>query len=297
MRTGESKGKEVEVRWFHPVVKLYYDMPRIEEKLMIKALEDAGFKVEPINVTKTPLPLNGLEEHVALVRAVSMFRSTYTAAVLEANGIKPINTSFTIMFSGDKVLTYSVLAANGIPIPKTIITLNGESTEKAYAEMGFPLVDKPPLGSWGRLVTLVRDWHEAKIVIEHRSMFNTPQMKVHIVQEYVKLPENRDIRCFVVGDQCLGCIYRKPSEGEWRSNVALGGKVEALKDCEEECELATKAARALKGEVISIDIFESERGLIVNEVNGVPEFKGFMRATGINVAERIAEYVKVRSRK
>ena len=76
--------------------------------------------------------------------------------------------------------------------------------------------------------------------------------------------------------------------------MALGGKVEALENCEEECELAIKAARALKGKVISIDIFESERGLIVNEVNGVPEFKGFMRATGVNVAENIAEYIKAK---
>jgi len=281
----------VEVRWFHLVVKVYYDLPRVEEKLIIKSLESHGLETVPVNVTKEPLPLQGIEEHVPIVRAVSMFRSTYTSAVLEANGMKPINSAYTIMFSGDKVLTYSALASHGIPIPKTVIALNGDSTEKAYASVGFPLVDKPPIGSWGRLVSLVRDWHEAKIVIEHRSMMNSPQMKVHIVQEYVKMPENRDIRCFVIGGNCLGCIYRVPSEGEWRSNVALGGKVRALKDSTEPCELAVKAAEALKGEVVSIDIFEGKEGYLVNEVNGVPEFKGFMKATGINVGDEIAKYV------
>ena len=279
------------MRWFHPVVKVYYDLPRIEEKLILKALEELGLKTVPVNVTKEPMPLQGIEEHIPIVRAVSMFRSTYAAAVLEANGLKPINSAYTIMFSGDKILTYSALASNNIPIPKTIIAMNGDSTMKAYVEMGFPLVDKPPIGSWGRLVSLIRDWHEAKIVIEHRAMMNTPQMKVHIVQEYVEMPENRDIRCFVIGDTCLGCIYRIPGEGEWRSNVALGGKVKKLEDDKEPCELALKAAKALKGEVISVDIFEGKEGFVVNEVNGVPEFKGFMRATGINVGEEIAKYV------
>jgi len=279
------------VRWFHLVVKVYYDLPRIEEKLILKSLEELGLKTVPVNVTKEPMPLQGIEEHVPIVRAVSMFRSTYTAAVLEANGLKPINSAYTIMFSGDKILTYSALASNNIPIPKTIIAMNGDSTMKAYVEMGFPLVDKPPIGSWGRLVSLIRDWHEAKIVIEHRSMMNTPQMKVHIVQEYVEMPENRDIRCFVIGDMCLGCIYRIPGEGEWRSNVALGGKVKKLEDDKESCELTLKAAKALRGEVISVDIFEGKEGFVVNEVNGVPEFKGFMRATGINVGEEIAKYV------
>ncbi len=285
------------MRWFHLVVKVYYDLPRIEEKLILKSFEERGIKPIPVNVTKEPLPLRGLEEHEAIVRAVSMFRSTYTAAVLEANGIKPINSAYTIMFSGDKILTYSALASNNIPIPKTVIAMNGDSTLKAYAEMGFPLVDKPPIGSWGRLVSLIRDWHEAKIVIEHRSMMNAPQMKVHIVQEYVKMPENRDIRCFVIGDTCLGCIYRIPGEGEWRSNVALGGKVRKLEGDDEPCELALRAAKALKGEVVSIDIFEGPEGYLVNEVNGVPEFKGFMRATGINVADEIAKYVLERRKK
>ncbi|UXD21425.1 30S ribosomal protein S6 modification protein [Ignicoccus pacificus DSM 13166] len=278
--------------WFQFVVKVYYDMPRIEEKKLLKALEDAGLKAVPFNVTREPLPLNGIEEHIPLIRAVSMFKSLYTAAALEANSLKPINSSFTIMYSGDKILTYSILASHNIPIPKTIVSLNGDSTVKAYLQMGFPLVDKPPIGSWGRLVSLIRDWHEANIVIEHRSMMSSPQMKAHIVQEYVKMPSNRDIRCFVVGDECLGCIYRIPQEGEWRSNVALGANVKKLEDSCDACELALKAAKALKGEVVSIDLFEYQDGLLVNEVNGVPEFKGFMRATGMDVAKKVAEYIK-----
>ncbi len=288
---------EGEVSWFQFVVKVYYDMPRIEERRLLKAIEDIGLKAVPVNVSREPLPLEGVEEHVPLIRAVSMFKSLYTAAALEANGLNPINSSFTIMYSGDKILTYSILASAKLPIPRTIISLNGDSTMKAYLQMGFPLVDKPPIGSWGRLVTLVRDAHEANIVIEHRSMMSSPQMKAHIVQEYVKMPQNRDIRCFVIGDECLGCIYRVPKKGEWRSNVALGADVVKMEDSCEACELALKAAKALRGEVISIDLFEKEDGLIVNEVNGVPEFKGFMKATGIDVAQKVAEYIKAKLKK
>jgi len=280
------------VSWFQFVAKVYYDMPRIEEKRILKALDDAGIKVIPVNVTREPLALEGIEEHIPLIRAVSMFKSLYTAAALEANKLKPINSSYTIMYSGDKVLTYSVLAASNIPIPKTLISINGESTLKAYLQIGFPVVDKPPIGSWGRLVSLIRDIHEANLVIEHRNMMSSPQMKTHIVQEYVNMPENRDIRCFVIGDQCLGCIYRIPQKGEWRSNVALGAQVKSLENPSEACELALKAAKALKGEIVSIDLFEKNDGLVVNEVNGVPEFKGFMKATGIDIAKKIAEYVK-----
>ncbi len=255
-------------------------------------MEEEGLKPEAINVAREPVKLNE-EEHVGLIRAISMYRSLYTAAAIEASGSKAINGAYTIIFAGDKALTYSLFSANKLPIPKTTFAMDEEAAMKAYAEMGFPVVDKPPVGSWGRLVSLIKSWNEAMIVAEHRAAMSSSPMKVHIIQEYVERPQNRDIRCFVIGEECLGCIYRIPRKGEWRSNVALGANVEKVNECLDElCELSLKASKVLKGEVISIDIFETRDGFVLNEANGVPEFKGFMKATGVNVPKVIAQYVR-----
>ncbi|MCY0874193.1 MAG: lysine biosynthesis protein LysX [Acidianus infernus] len=274
-------------------VALVVDIIRQEEKMIVKSLNDKGIQYDVINVAQEPLPFNrALDRYdVALIRAISMYRSLYSAAVFESVGVHTINSSEVITVAGDKILTYSKLFKAGVPIPDSIIAMSPDATLKAYEQIGFPLIDKPPIGSWGRMVSLIRDIFEGKTIIEHREMLGNSALKVHIVQEYIK-EKNRDIRCIVIGKELLGCYARNIPPNEWRANVALGGTPSPIIIDEKLRETALKAASVVNGEFISIDILEhSSKGYVINELNDTPEFKGFMLATGINVAEKLVDYI------
>ncbi|MUM64178.1 lysine biosynthesis protein LysX [Acidianus infernus] len=274
-------------------VALVVDIIRQEEKMIVKSLNDKGIQYDVINVAQEPLPFNrALDRYdVALIRAISMYRSLYSAAVFESVGVHTINSSEVITVAGDKILTYSKLFKAGVPIPDSVIAMSPDATLKAYEQIGFPLIDKPPIGSWGRMVSLIRDIFEGKTIIEHREMLGNSALKVHIVQEYIK-EKNRDIRCIVIGKELLGCYARNIPPNEWRANVALGGTPSPIIIDEKLRETALKAASVVNGEFISIDILEhSSKGYVINELNDTPEFKGFMLATGINVAEKLVDYI------
>ncbi len=274
-------------------VALAYDYLRQEEKLLLKALKAVGLEVEMLPVTEKPFHIGGeAPADIAVVRTTSMFNGLYAAAAFESMGVRSVNQSRTILYSGDKALTYALLARAKVPTPDTYIALGSRAVFEAAKVLGYPLVDKPPIGSWGRLVSLVYDDFNLVTVVEHREAMCNRQMRIHIVQEYVETG-NRDIRCLVLGGRLLGCIHRIAREGEWRSNVALGGRTEVAEVTPELEEIALRAAAVVEGDFVSIDIFEHpEKGYVVNEVNGTPEFKGFMRATGMDVPGLLAEYVK-----
>jgi len=217
-----------------------------------------------------------------------MFRGARTAAVLESMGSRTINGSIAILTCGDKVLTYAALSKLGLPIPKSFLALGKEAALKAYNSFKGVAVVKPPLGSWGRMVSLVRSGEMVEQIAEAREIMSS-SLKGHVVQEYVETG-GRDIRCLVLGGKLLGCMERMASTG-WRSNVALGGAVRPVRVDGELEELSIKASESVRGEFIAVDLLTDGRPL-VNEVNGVPEFKGFIRATGIKAPDLLASHVR-----
>jgi len=273
-------------------VELLYDVPRLEEKLIMRALKSSGVELKLTNVKYSPLSWSDQAASVALIRPISMVRAIYSASLREAVGAKAINSSISIMFAGDKILTLSRFRQAGIPFPESIIAFGSEAAEKAGKIIGYPAIDKPPIGSWGRLVTLVKDHQTLQSIVEHRELLLSQSAKTHIIQRYID-GGDRDYRVLVLGGEPLGAIMRSAAKGDWRSNVARGGRVEAVKLDEELSELAVKAAEVIGGEFMAIDVFHDGERYLVNEVNGVPEFKGFMEATKIDVAERLAKYVKL----
>ncbi len=241
-----------------------------------------------MNVTSVPLPINGIHApELSLIRTIGMFRGARASAVLESMGSYVINESKSILVCGDKVLTYAALSRSGIPIPKSFLALGKEAAIKAYNFFNSVAVDKPPLGSWGRMISLVRNHNMMEQIALAREMMSS-SMKGHLIQEYVDTG-GKDLRCLVLGGKLLGCMERIASNG-WKSNVALGAKVRSVKATPLMEELSIKAAEAIEGEFVAVDLLANE-GILVNEVNGIPEFKGFMRATGINVPREIALYI------
>jgi [lysine-biosynthesis-protein LysW]--L-2-aminoadipate ligase len=143
------------------------------------------------------------------------------------------------------------------------------------------------VGSWGRLLSLIRDRDAAETVLEHKEVLGGYQHQLYYVQELVD-KGGRDIRAFVVGDACIGAIYR--SSEHWITNTARGGKASNCPVTPELAEIAVKAAKAVGGGVVAIDLFESPRGLLVNEVNHTMEFKNSVSTTGVDIPGKILEY-------
>ncbi|MEM2051514.1 MAG: lysine biosynthesis protein LysX [Candidatus Caldarchaeum sp.] len=279
------------------VVEIAFDVPRLEEKLLAKAASIAGAEVKLTNVRQQPLGLEKPSVDVCLVRCISMYGAVHVAALREGTGVRAVNPSSAILYSGDKILTVSRLKAVGLPLPRTAVGLDAPAAEKALEKVGLPAVDKPPIGSWGRLVALLKDYDDFKLVLEHREMMPSSYLKTHFIQEYIDLP-NRDIRTLIIGEDVIGAMYRYRPSNDWRTNIALGGEPVSAYLNDELVDISLKAARAVNGEVISVDIFETTDGsYLVNEVNGVPEFKGLMQATSVDIPAKIIEYVIGSSRR
>ncbi len=272
-------------------VELMIDVPRLEERLILDEIKRSGLSLKLTNVKYVPLSWEDKPARVSLIRTISMLRAAYSASIREAAGIKTINSLKAILIAGDKILTLSKLWEAGISFPESIIALNGKAAERADEFIRFPIVDKPPIGSWGRLVALVKDSQAFKSIIEHRELYQSQALKTHLIQRYVG-GGGKDLRILVLGDEVLGAMWRIAAGGDWRSNVARGGSTREAKLDDELKELALKVSSVIGGEFIAVDVFEEDGSYLVNEVNGVPEFKGFAEATKTNVPKKLVEYVR-----
>jgi len=219
---------------------------------------------------------------------VSHYRNVYSTAALEGLGHDVVNSFRTAWMSSDKLFGSVALARAGVPTPKTRVAFTEEGVLKALSELGYPAVLKPVVGSWGRLAAKVKDEDFAKAIVEDRE-FMHPSYQVYYLQEFVKRPQ-RDIRTFVVGGRTIAAIYRV-SVGDWRTNTARGGKAEPCKITKEIDDISLKAAKAVDGDFVGVDLMESPRGLVCHEVNNTTEFKNSVPATGIDIPGMVVDYV------
>ena len=275
---------------------LFHTIIRPEEKWILEAAAARGITVERLADDEITFPLvrNGFKSDLVLNRSVSHSRALYAMRFYEHYGVPTINTADVVERCGDKVLSSLRLQAAGIPTPKTIVGLTPETALKAIEEIGYPAVLKPAVGSWGRLMAKVDDREEAEQIIEHKTALASTMHSVFYVQEYVPKPD-RDLRVFVVGDEAVAGMYRHSED--WRTNAARGATSEAIPTDGEIGELALKAAVAVGGGVLAVDLMEAPNGLVVHEVNPTPEFKALTAATGVDVAGKILDYVSETARR
>jgi [lysine-biosynthesis-protein LysW]---L-2-aminoadipate ligase len=268
---------------------LFYTIVRPEERGILEAAERRGVRVDRLHDEAQTFdldpPRNG--PNVVVNRSVSHSRALYAARFFEHYGIPTVNAPAVVEVSGDKVLTSIRLNARGIPTPRTIVALTPEAALRALDQVGYPAVLKPPIGSWGRLMAKVESRREAEQILEHKSALASPQHSIFYIQEYVPKP-GRDLRALVVGEQLVAAMYRYSEE--WRTNAARGGTTEALEPTPELRELTLRAADAVGGGVLAVDLMESPQGLVVHEVNPIPEFKALAAATHVDVADKIVAY-------
>jgi [lysine-biosynthesis-protein LysW]--L-2-aminoadipate ligase len=271
-------------------VGFLYTRLRVEEKHLIDELEKhSDIELVRINDGDQFFDISRLSEPVDVLfeRSISYSRGLYISRIYEANGVRVVNTSDVAERCGDKYITSQILVRENIPTPRVLMAFDEESALNAVDAMGYPCVLKPVVGSWGRLLAKVDDRHTAETIIEHKATLGVNH-QVFYIQEYINKP-GRDIRAFVVGEEPIAAIYR--TSDNWITNTARGGIASNCPLTPELSELCRRTARAMGGGLLAIDVFETESGLTVNEVNHTMEFRNSITTTGVNIPALMIEYV------
>lgn len=264
---------------------------RAEEKLLFEEMERRGLDFDLIDDREIVFDLQQkpLAQYDLIVeRCINHSRALYALKVLEEWGIKCVNRYEVADNCGNKLLTTMRLIAEGIPTPRNKLAFTPESALKAIEEMGYPVVLKPAVGSWGRLLSKVNDREAAESILEHKMTLGSYHHSIFYIQEFVKKP-GRDIRSFVVGDETICAIYRYAEH--WITNTARGGKADNCLVTAEIDELSVRSAKAVGGGIVAVDLLESERGILVNEVNYTMEFRNSIAPTGVNIPAKVVDYL------
>ena len=265
---------------------------RVEEKLLLQAFEARGLAVDVRDDEEVVFDLhrNGWGRYdVVLERCVTQSRALAALLVLKDWGVRTVNRLEVVQTCGDKLATTSALVREGVPTPQVKIAFTPESALEAIEAMGYPVVLKPSVGSWGRLLSKINDRQAAEAILEHKQTLGGYQHHIYYIQEYVDKPA-RDIRAFVVGDETICAIYRYSEH--WVTNTARGGRASNCPVTPQIHALSLAAARAVGGGVVAVDLLETPDGrLLVNEVNHTMEFRNSIDTTGVNIPGRIVDYV------
>lgn len=275
-----------------------YDRIRPDEKMLFEALDRLGVPYDKVYTPQLRLTFDeagraGVPWKVALERCVGQTRGHAVTRALEGFGVEVINPGHVIELCGDKLATNARLAAAGLPTPRTGVAFDDESALTLIEELGYPAVLKPTVGSWGRMVSRLNDRDAAEAVIEHKAVLGGPQHGVFYVQELIDKP-GRDIRAFVVGGECIGAIYR--TSEHWITNTARGARASRCEVTPELADLAGRAAAAVGGQIVAVDLVEAPGrengwgGLLVIEINHTMEFKNSVSTTGVDIPRRMGEY-------
>jgi [lysine-biosynthesis-protein LysW]--L-2-aminoadipate ligase len=273
---------------------ILFDSIRWEEKAIIEASKKNNIDLKSIDCREIVLFLNNetkeFKNKVILQRCVSYFKSVHSTAALEGLGARMINSLYTSIMCGNKLFSHMELQKQGIITPNAFCSFSSISAIEGINRLGYPVVIKPTVGSWGRLIGLLNDKEAAKTVLEDREhMF--PLYHINYIEEFVQRPP-RDIRAIVIGDQVVAAIYRYSGNNEWKTNMALGGHAEPCPITKELEDICIKSTKIFKGDVVGVDLMESKNhGLLVHEVNNTTEFKNTVRVTGIDIPSIIVEYM------
>ncbi len=234
-------------------------------------------------------PLESLDAVIPRIGATHTFYGTAVVRQFEMMNVYSTNDSLAISRSRDKLRCLQLLARKGIGLP---VTGFAHATQEVDGLLnivgGAPVVIKLLEGTQGIGVILGETKKAAAAVIEAFRGLNANIL----VQEFVKEAGGADIRCFVVGDRVVAAMRRQAPEGEFRSNLHRGGTAEKVRLTPEERSTAVRTAKALGLSVSGVDILRSNHGPVVMEANSSPGLEGIEKATGIDVAAKIIEFIE-----
>ncbi|MBI5859428.1 MAG: lysine biosynthesis protein LysX [Nitrosarchaeum sp.] len=273
---------------------IVFDRLRTEEKMLEKEASDLGHDAVMLDAKITQVNTDSKRKDfdfgdVVLERCVSYFRGLHFTASLEFMDVPVLNKFQVANQCGNKMFMTLLLKKHNVPTPKTYFSFSSESASENIEKVGYPLVIKPVIGSWGRGVMQLKDKDTADALFEIRDITDSPHDRIFYLQELINRPP-RDIRVITIGDEPIAAMYRK-SSGGFKTNIALGADPELCEITKDIEDISTKASKAMGGGILGIDIMEDEkRGLVVHEVNNTVEFKGLARVSRRNIPKEMVEF-------
>lgn len=271
-------------------------------KRLVEAAEQRGHTINVINTLQCYMNITShrpelrykgekLVGYDAVIPRIGVSVTFYGLAVLrqfETMGVWPLNESVGIGRSRDKLRSLQLLAREGIGLPVT-----GFANSPKFAEDvieiagGAPVVIKLLEGTQGLGVVLAETKNSAKSVIE---AFSGAKVNI-LVQEFIKEAGGTDIRCLVIGDKVVAAMRRTGAEGDFRSNLHRGGSADVIKITPEERSTAIRSAKALGLNFCGVDLLRANHGPVVMEVNSSPGLEGVEKATGVDVAGKVIDFM------
>lgn len=272
-------------------------------KRLVEAAEQRGHTMQIIDTLKVYIDIashrpemrykgNKLPKFDAVIPRIGASVTFFGSAVLrqfEMMDVFPLNESVAITRSRDKLRSLQLLSRRGIGLPKTAFAHStGQAEGLITMAGGAPVVIKLLEGTQGVGVVLGETHNAAKSIIEAFSGADLHFM----VQEFIAEAGGSDIRCLVIGDKVVASMKRQGAEGEFRSNLHRGGSAHTVRITPEERSTAVRAAKIMGLNVAGVDLLRANHGPVVMEVNSSPGLEGVEKATGIDVAGKIIEFIE-----
>lgn len=225
---------------------------------------------------------------------VYLDKDKYLSRLWEKEGVRLFNSAEGVEVCDDKMLTYIALANGGVEIPDTLpaplcyypdARVREEYCRVVEERLGYPLVVKKSFGSWGMDVNLIQNFAELTKIAEEYKLFP------HLYQKYIAAKRGEDTRVLVIGGKAVAAMRRR-NDGDFRSNIELGGRGYPAEITKSYREISERAARLLSIDYCGIDLLEGEDGRpIVCEVNSNAFFNEAEKVTGVNIAGAYAAHI------
>lgn len=276
-------------------------------KRLVEAAEQRGHDIDVVDHLRCYINISPsnptvryrgevLPSYDAVIPRIGASVTFYGTAVLrqfEMMGVYPVNESVAISRSRDKLRSMQLLSRKGLGMPVTVFAHKTSRAEEVI-EMagGAPVIIKLLEGTQGIGVVLGETQKAAESIIQAFGGVNTNIL----VQEFIKEAGGEDLRCLVIGEKVVASMLRKGVEGDFRSNLHRGGTARSIKITPEERRTAVTAAKAMGLNVCGVDMLRSNRGPVVMEVNSSPGLEGIEKATGIDVAGKVVEFIETNAK-
>lgn len=270
--------KAIKKRGYHPVhydaqfCQLYFDNKKSVILYKGKAIKGCDALIPRLNVYEN------VEMELSFVKQFQLM------------GIMVINKYLPILGAMNKLRSLQILTKAKVPMPKTIIVRRFEYLDEAIKLVGdYPVIIKVPFGTHGKGVAIIESRRSLYSALD--TLWKYRNSEILLIQEYIHADNASDYRAFVVGDKVVAAMQRMAVDGDFRSNLHLGGAAIPVKLTLEEEKLAVKASRAVGLDYSGVDLLHSSRGPLVLEVNPTPGLQGIMKATGLDIPDKILDYI------
>lgn len=278
-------------------IGILYSRIRKDEKLLLAELRSRGHTVTKIDVRQVQFGLSDPPEilegvDIVVDRCLATSRSLYALRFLEAYGIPVINETRTAELCADKVKNSLALAEASVPVPETEVAFTTDSALESIERFGYPVVLKPVVGSWGRLMAKIESRTAAEAILEHKEVLGHYEHKVFYIQNYVDKP-GRDIRVVTLDGEPVAAMTR--SSDHWLTNAARGATTDHFEVDQEVSDLVRRASAAVGDGFLGVDLMETGESYVVHEVNHTVEFKTLTETTGVDVAGAVIDWAEERA--